>query len=117
MGLLAMPRLRKWDVALVLCAIGGLIEIIQGFIGRDCDVMDWVADNIGIVLAVAPMSFEAFRLWARGGAVASPKRRQSDRRSGRTLAQVPVQLPVFWGRSDLAMRFPISQASGVHGQK
>ena len=33
-------------------AFGGLIEIIQPFVGRDCSLADWVADLIGIGLGI-----------------------------------------------------------------
>lgn len=33
-------------------AFGGLIEIIQPFVGRDCSFADWVADLIGVGLGI-----------------------------------------------------------------
>jgi len=78
LSLLAMPRLRKLDVAICLVGIGGLIEIIQSLIGRDGDIMDWLADSIGISLSVVPMYFEWIRQAARGEKTHHPRRRRSD---------------------------------------
>lgn len=33
-------------------AFGGLIEIIQPFVGRDCSFADWVADLTGVGLGI-----------------------------------------------------------------
>lgn len=47
-------------VAIAMLALGGLIEIVQGgFVGRDSQFADWVADAAGITLAV--MVFAALR--------------------------------------------------------
>lgn len=43
----AFPR-KRWWVALVFVALGGLIEILQGYTGRDPDWFDWFADCIGV---------------------------------------------------------------------
>ena len=34
--------------ALGLVALGGALEIVQGFTGRDCDIWDEVANSIGV---------------------------------------------------------------------
>jgi VanZ family protein len=86
-ALAAFPRIRKWDVAVAALAFGGLIEVLQTLTGRDGDILDWVADSLGIVMAVAPMYSEGFRMWARGEA-RRPKRRRSDRR-GEAVSRVP----------------------------
>ena len=46
-----------------LSAYGALIEILQPLpvFGRDRDVFDWVADNIGIALALAPFLVAGWR--------------------------------------------------------
>jgi VanZ family protein len=79
MALAAMPRIRKWDVAVAALAFGGLIEILQTMTGRDGDILDWLADTIGIAMAVVPMYTEGFRMWTRGEA-RRPRRRRSERR-------------------------------------
>lgn len=52
----------KW-LALLLSAYGGMIEILQPLplFGRDRDVFDWVADNIGIAVALLPIGVAYWR--------------------------------------------------------
>lgn len=38
--------------ALGLVAMGGILEIVQGFIGRDCDIHDEYANTLGVVAGV-----------------------------------------------------------------
>jgi VanZ family protein len=48
-------RSRRYPVlALLMLLLGGGIEIAQGSmgLGRDADIMDWVADAVGIALAL-----------------------------------------------------------------
>lgn len=79
LSLLAMPRMRKWDVVLICLAIGGVIEVIQPFIGRSGSILDWLADAMGVFLAVVPMMFEAARRSLRGeGRERTRQRRRSD---------------------------------------
>lgn len=42
-------RLRALWATLALIAMGGALEIVQGFVGRDCDIMDEVANSLGAV--------------------------------------------------------------------
>lgn len=42
----AFPR-RRWWIAIGFALFGGLIEILQGYTGRDPDWFDWFADCIG----------------------------------------------------------------------
>jgi VanZ family protein len=61
----AAYRSRKaliWLVV-VLSAYGALIEILQPLppFGRDRDVFDWVADNIGVAMAVLPILLAQWR--------------------------------------------------------
>jgi VanZ family protein len=79
LGLLAMPRVRKFDVVLALMTFGALIEVVQTFIGRDGEIGDWLADSLGIGLAYAPMLFEKARLMVRGEQADHPQRRKGDR--------------------------------------
>ncbi len=53
-GLAAFPRASLWVLGLSLSAAGAAVEVIQGtpWVGRDADVMDWVADTIGILAIV-----------------------------------------------------------------
>ena len=81
-SILAAPRLRKLDIALFLVGVGGLIEIIQSLVGRDGELLDWLADSVGIALSVVPMYFEGFRRLARGEKALSPRRRRSDTDAG-----------------------------------
>ena len=43
----AKPR-ALWAM-LSLIAMGGALEILQGFIGRDCDINDEIANTIGVI--------------------------------------------------------------------
>lgn len=88
LSLAALPRIRKWDVAVAALAFGGLIEVLQTVTGRDGDILDWVADSFGIAMAVVPMYTEGFRMWARGE-TRRPKRRRSDRRREAVDGRVP----------------------------
>ena len=60
-------EVRRFDalalpVALAVLLVGGLIEIVQGrFADRDAQVRDWIADALGVGLAV--LLFTALR-WA-----------------------------------------------------
>jgi VanZ family protein len=39
--------------ALALIALGGALEIIQGMVGRDCDIWDEVANTLGVLAGLA----------------------------------------------------------------
>ncbi|HEY4128743.1 MAG TPA: VanZ family protein [Gammaproteobacteria bacterium] len=43
----AFPRRWFW-VTLFFAVLGGAVEILQGYTGRDPDWLDWVADCVGI---------------------------------------------------------------------
>jgi VanZ family protein len=47
-------RSRFWVLALVMSVFGAAIEVAQGTmgLGRDMDIHDWIADSIGILLAL-----------------------------------------------------------------
>ncbi len=59
LGLAAWGRRSALMLGLALAALGGAIEIVQStpLIGRDAEVMDWVADVAGILLALLPAVF------------------------------------------------------------
>lgn len=61
----ALPRSRTWDMALALIVLGGLSEVVQGIVGRDMDVFDFMSDSVGVTAAVAPTYLAAFRRLAR----------------------------------------------------
>ena len=50
------PGWNLWRVALAALAIGIGVEIVQGFVGRDPDVLDVAADIVGIALACAALA-------------------------------------------------------------
>lgn len=60
----ALPRHWRW-VALTFAVLGGLIEILQGYTGRDPEWSDWLADCIGVAAgAWYPARWAlAARLW------------------------------------------------------
>lgn len=49
----AYPRARLWASAFALSGFGALIEFLQPYFQRDRDYRDWIADTIGILVAVA----------------------------------------------------------------
>ena len=42
-----------WIAAPTFIAFGGAIEIIQPYVGRDQDILDWLADIVGVILGCA----------------------------------------------------------------
>ncbi|MBW8882484.1 MAG: VanZ family protein [Asticcacaulis sp.] len=79
-ALMGLPRLRKWDVALIIVTLGALVEVVQTIVGRDGNVPDWLADTLGVALAVVPMQLETVRFRLRGGRIRNaPRRRRTDR--------------------------------------
>ncbi len=81
--LLSAPKVRRWDLAWLLAMFGGLIEIIQGQIGRDCDILDWVADCAGIAVVMIPIYVDRIRIRSRGQVIRSKVHRRSRRSSNR----------------------------------
>lgn len=45
----AFPRRWLW-VALAFAVLGGLVEVLQGYTGRDPEWGDWLADCIGVAV-------------------------------------------------------------------
>jgi VanZ family protein len=62
---LAFPKTRRAEMALVLVTIGALLEVAQGFTGRDMDVFDVIADSCGVYAVVIPTWVEQLRALAR----------------------------------------------------
>ena len=52
-GLLLWPR-RLWEIGAFSVALGALVEVLQGLpaIHRDSDWRDWVADCLGVAVAI-----------------------------------------------------------------
>ncbi|WP_146010240.1 VanZ family protein [Acidimangrovimonas sediminis] len=68
---LLRPRLLWFTVPLAVL-LGGAVELIQPFVGRDCDIHDFYADCTGIVIAVVATTSLRFVL-RRGGKTASTR--------------------------------------------
>lgn len=75
-ALLALPKIRKWDVALACLALGGLVEVVQALVGRDGNIADWLADAFGVALVMAPLVMLSLRRSMQGQ---RPSRRRTDR--------------------------------------
>jgi VanZ family protein len=62
-----LTRRSRWPVIAILMAIfGGVIEILQGAmkLGRDEDIMDFVADSVGISVALV-LLYAGLGAWTR----------------------------------------------------
>lgn len=64
--LLAAPRAPRWAILGGLVLAGGLIEIVQGQVGRNAEWADWLADIAGIACAALPVWLEDLRRRMRG---------------------------------------------------
>ena len=59
------PSLRKkslYIIVLILAVYGAMDELTQGFVGRSCDIFDWVSDICGVLLALGAL-FTLRRFW------------------------------------------------------
>lgn len=63
---LALPRMPRGILILVLVIAGGGIEIVQSYVGRDADWKDWIADIAGIACAALPVWLDALRQRLKG---------------------------------------------------
>ena len=74
LALAAFPRIKPHVLAAALSALGAAIEVIQAtpLIGRDGDVVDWVADTLAIAAATAPLALGWWRGLARGSDAIPP---------------------------------------------
>ena len=63
LGRAAHPRARLWLLAADLAAYGALIELLQGtpVVDRNMDPWDWLADCLGILVALPVARFMARR--------------------------------------------------------
>ncbi|MFT3997811.1 MAG: hypothetical protein QM667_10420 [Asticcacaulis sp.] len=77
---LALPRVRRTDMALGVLAVGALIEVGQLFTGRSASIYDWLADAIGVTAAIVPSYVETFRHYVRAEQKGQPlpRRRAAD---------------------------------------
>jgi len=48
----------RWALAAALVLAGGGIEIVQGFVGREPDWKDWIADMAGIAAVLIPLGVD-----------------------------------------------------------
>lgn len=48
----AFPTRRLWLIGLGLAAYGGAIEVVQRFVGRSMDLLDFAADVAGILVGL-----------------------------------------------------------------
>ena len=63
LGAWAYPT-RQRALTISLVVLGGLIELAQGATGwRQCDVADWVADGVGVAIAMSV--FKAYAMLKR----------------------------------------------------
>lgn len=44
---------RRMLILVLLICMGGMIEILQGYTGRDAEWLDWLADIAGVLLGLA----------------------------------------------------------------
>ncbi|MDR3509861.1 MAG: VanZ family protein [Caulobacteraceae bacterium] len=85
--LLSFPRNRRADLTMILLLCGASSEVIQGLVGRDGDLYDFLADLCGVAAVVGPMTIDRLRLLMRAepNSSLSALQRQGERRgAGRT---------------------------------
>ena len=58
LAVLAFPRMPRWRIIERLSFLGALVEVFQSIpaLGRDCDVKDWIADTIAVMVVVGVAS-------------------------------------------------------------
>ncbi|MHC5082750.1 MAG: VanZ family protein [Planctomycetota bacterium] len=55
-------KLKVWIVLAIVAAYGAVDEILQGFVGRSSDMIDFIADVFGLILALGILSI--FNFWS-----------------------------------------------------
>ena len=65
---LGFPTADRWRIAERLSFLGALIEVVQSIpaLQRDCDIRDWIADTLAIVVVTAVMGWLLDRLRRNG---------------------------------------------------
>ena len=60
---LAFPKMPRWRVIERLSFLGALVEVFQSIpaLGRDCDVKDWIADTVAVIVVTGTMALFAPR--------------------------------------------------------
>ncbi len=58
LAVMAFPRMPRWRIVERLSFLGALIEMFQSIpaLGRDCDVRDWIADTLAVIVVVGLVS-------------------------------------------------------------
>jgi hypothetical protein len=54
LSVLAFPHISRWKIIWRLSIVGALIEVAQAipFLHRDCDVRDWIADMLAVMVVM-----------------------------------------------------------------
>ncbi|MBW8784303.1 MAG: hypothetical protein JF593_06655 [Novosphingobium sp.] len=73
LGVLSFPAVNRWRIAERLSFLGALIEVCQSIpaLHRDCDIRDWIADTIAIVVVIGLSTLVLPRLNGRHPAAAA----------------------------------------------
>lgn len=53
---IAYPRARLVPLGLALSGLGGAIELLQPLTGRSDDLLDWIADTVGVLIGLGVAS-------------------------------------------------------------
>ena len=71
---LGFPAANRWRVAERLSFMGAMIEVVQSIpaLQRDCDIRDWIADTLAIVIVTVIMGWLLSRVGRAGVRVESP---------------------------------------------
>lgn len=58
LALAAFPKMSRWLIVERLSFLGALVEVLQSIpgLGRDCDIRDWIADTVAVLVVVGLVS-------------------------------------------------------------
>ena len=64
LAVLGFPAANRWRIAERLSFLGALIEVVQSIpaLQRQCDIRDWIADTVAIVMVTVIMGWLLDRL-------------------------------------------------------